>query len=149
MNSEFLQNYFKNNLISNFNIIKFSQKYLNNFRLIFFSSIACLGMQNNSHYSAAKAALESLVKSASIELSNTLNRVYCIRLGAVEINKDKFSKELKIQHDKLQENLLKRTIGNKKISKEEIYGLVDYLLKNEQNSLHSEIIPLSSGFGLF
>lgn len=145
---EFLAEYFRKNLIPNFDIIRHSIKYLENFRIILFSSIAVTGMENNSFYGVCKAGIESLVRSAALEMKDTGSRIFCLRLGPVDIDKSGFAGNIRIQHDTLQESLIKRCIGNSKLSMQEISGFIKFLLDNEKSYFHSEIIPLSAGYGL-
>ncbi|MBY0554038.1 SDR family oxidoreductase [bacterium] len=109
-------------------------------RIINFSSVvADMGVVGASHYSAAKAGINGLTKSLSLELANKNITVNSIALGYFEyglINEvpEKFQNEIK-------QKIPAKRFGNK----EDIGSLVEYLLNDNSSYVTGQSIRLNGG----
>jgi NAD(P)-dependent dehydrogenase (short-subunit alcohol dehydrogenase family) len=145
---EFLTKYFKINLFSNYAIVKYAKKYLNEVKIILFSSIASKGMPYNSFYSSVKSGIESLIRASAFEFKKENKNMFItgIKLGPVKVSRENFNEILKIQHEKLQKELLQNTTLTETINKTEILKITEFLITNDIKSLNGEIITLSGAF---
>ncbi|WP_046755465.1 SDR family NAD(P)-dependent oxidoreductase [Kordia jejudonensis] len=127
--------------------VKAIQKYLpvlkngNNPNIVLFSTVATkLGMPFHASISAAKSAIEGLVKSLAAELAPT------VRVNAIAptiTNTDLASKLLR--NDKMIENITERHPLKKFLEPKEVADMADFLISDKSRSVSGQIFTLDCG----
>ncbi|WP_430409173.1 SDR family NAD(P)-dependent oxidoreductase [Kordia sp.] len=127
--------------------VKAIQKYLpvlkngKNPNIVLFSTVATkLGMPFHASISAAKSAVEGLVKSLAAELAPT------IRVNAIAptiTNTDLASKLLR--NDKMIENITDRHPLKKFLEPQEVADMADFLISDKSRSVSGQIFTIDCG----
>ncbi|MBC8754009.1 SDR family oxidoreductase [Kordia sp. YSTF-M3] len=127
--------------------VKAIQKYLpvlkkgENPNILLFSTVATkLGMPFHASISAAKSAVEGLVKSLAAELAPT------IRVNAIAptiTNTDLASKLLR--NDKMVENITERHPLKKFLEPQEVADMADFLISDKSRSVSGQIFTIDCG----
>ncbi|MFW5782289.1 MAG: SDR family oxidoreductase [Candidatus Muiribacteriaceae bacterium] len=136
---------FSVNLFPVFYIVSAINTYMKNSRFIHFSSVAVNGISGQGLYSACKGGLESLSRSAAIEMNEFNNQIFTIRLGPVSGEKKHFQDKYRQYHDTLQDSLINKSISRQKTALREVRNLVNLLLCAENSNFHGNIITLDGG----
>ena len=106
------------------------------------SSMARSPSQFNAHYSASKAALESLSRSMAIDWSDRGVRVLSLRLGAVDAPKTRAKENFNL------DRTLSRIALGRMGTTEDVAGMVGLLLSKEAAWTTGHVIDLDGGTGL-
>lgn len=127
--------------------VKAIQKYLpilkegKNPNILLFSTVATkLGMPFHASISAAKSAIEGLVKSLAAEFAPT------IRVNAIAptiTNTDLASKLLR--NDKMIENITERHPLKKFLEPQEVADMADFLISDKSRSVSGQIFTIDCG----
>ncbi len=127
--------------------VKAIQKYLpilkegENPNILLFSTVATkLGMPFHASISAAKSAIEGLVKSLAAEFAPT------IRVNAIAptiTNTDLASKLLR--NDKMIENITERHPLKKFLEPQEVADMADFLISDKSRSVSGQIFTIDCG----
>jgi len=127
--------------------VKAIQKYLpalkqgENPTILLFSTVATiLGMPFHASISAAKSAIEGLVKSLAAELAPT------VRVNAIAptvTNTDLASKLLR--NDKMIENITDRHPLKKFLEPQEVADMADFLISDKSRSVSGQIFAIDCG----
>ncbi|QHI35718.1 2,5-dichloro-2,5-cyclohexadiene-1,4-diol dehydrogenase [Kordia antarctica] len=139
---------FKNDFeINVIGAVKAIQKYLpllkqgKNPNILLFSTVATkLGMPFHASISAAKSAVEGLVKSLAAELAPT------IRVNAIAptiTNTDLASKLLR--NDRMVENIKERHPLKKFLEPQEVADMADFLISDKSRSVSGQIFAIDCG----
>lgn len=145
-NSEFWEKIIKVNLLGTYYILKKTIPYLRESQgkiILFSSNVTRIGLPNGSAYSASKAAISNLVRTLAQEEPNIL--INAISPGPVKINNSQFPEEYvkfrqKYYSEKLNSIPLKRFA-----SFEDVFGLVNFLISEENKYITGEDFFLTGG----
>ncbi len=111
--------------------------------ILFSSNVTRIGLPNGSAYSASKAAISNLVRTLAQEEPNIL--INAISPGPVKIDNSQFPEEYvkfrqKYYSEKLNSIPLKRLA-----SFEDVFGLVNFLISEENKYITGEEFFLTGG----
>ncbi len=145
-NSEFWEKIIKVNLLGTYYILKKTIPYLRESQgkiILFSSNVTRIGLPNGSAYSASKAAISNLVRTLAQEEPNIL--INAISPGPVKIDNSQFPEEYvkfrqKYYSEKLNSIPLKRLA-----SFEDVFGLVNFLISEENKYITGEEFFLTGG----
>lgn len=144
--SEFWEKIVRVNLFGTYYILKHTIPFLrkNQGKIVLFTSnVTRIGLPYGSAYSSSKAAISNLVRTLAQEEPKIL--INTISPGPVEIDNSEFSKEYlnfrqKYYSEKLNSIPLKRFA-----TLEDVYGMVKYLISDENKYITGEEFFLTGG----
>jgi NAD(P)-dependent dehydrogenase (short-subunit alcohol dehydrogenase family) len=145
-NSEFWEKIIKVNLFGTYYVLKKTIPYLrksNGKILLFSSNVTRIGLPNGSAYSASKAAISNLVRTLAQEEPKIL--INAISPGPVQIDNSHFSKEYIEFRKQYYSEKLKSIPLKRLASLEDVFGLVKFLISNENKYITGEEFFLTGG----
>ena len=144
--SEFWEKIIKVNLFGTYYVLKKTIPYLRKSKgkiILFSSNVTRIGLPNGSAYSASKAAISNLVRTLAQEEPKIL--INAISPGPVEIDNSQFSQEYAKFRNEYYAEKLKNIPLKRLASLGDVFGLVKFLLSEENKYLTGEEFFLTGG----
>ncbi len=145
-NSELWEKIIKVNIFGAYYVLKYTIPYIRKSTgkvLLFSSNVTRIGLPNGSAYSASKAAIANLVRTLAHEEPKIL--INAISPGPVKIDNSQFPKEYAEFRERYYSEKLKSIPLKRFTSFEDIYGLVKFLISDENKYITGEDFFLTGG----